>query len=178
MQNGDRYVGTVTSLTSDTLVLHSEVLGTVRLPRAKVAAVLFGSNPNTNALAAPVPTNGQALAAPSASTNLVAHQLSSGLRELAAHTNLLRQVQQQFLGAAGPEANAKFNELITGLSTGKLSLNDLRAQAQAAADQVRSARKDLGEDAGGMLDTYLAILDSFLKETGGVAAAATNAPAP
>jgi hypothetical protein len=36
-------------------------------------------------------------------------------------------------------------------------------------------RKDLGEDAGGALDGYLAILDSFLKETE-TTYGATNAP--
>src|SRR5436853_2787827 len=39
MQNGDRYVGTVLSLNTSTLVLHSEVLGDLTLPRSKVAQI-------------------------------------------------------------------------------------------------------------------------------------------
>src|SRR5881397_996696 len=43
MQNGDRYLGTVLSLDTNTLVLRSAVLGTVTLPRGKVALIHFGS---------------------------------------------------------------------------------------------------------------------------------------
>src|SRR6266702_4560980 len=43
-QSGDRYVGKVLSVNADTLVLQSEVLGTVRLPRAKVAQIILGTN--------------------------------------------------------------------------------------------------------------------------------------
>ena len=83
-------------------------------------------------------------------------------------------VQAQFLADAGPEANAKFNELLGGLMTGKLSLEDLRVQAQSAATQMHEARKELGDDAGVMIDGYLAILDHFLKETAPPAGASTN----
>lgn len=172
MLNGDKYVGTVTSLTAETLVLHSEVLGTVRLPRAKVAAVFFGVAAGTNALGTRALLEEPSVGA-LRQTNPVLPQASAELSQLTSHTNLLRQVQEHFLSGAGPEANAKFNELINGLSTGTLSMKDLRAQAQAAADQVRAARKELGDEAGGSLDTYLAILDSFLKESA-PAASPTN----
>src|SRR6266853_357830 len=42
MQNGDRYVGTVLSLNANTLSLKSEVLGTITLPRNKIALVALG----------------------------------------------------------------------------------------------------------------------------------------
>src|ERR1043165_1041173 len=44
MQNGDRYVGTVLSLNTNTLVLHSEVLGDLTLPRSKVAQINLRSS--------------------------------------------------------------------------------------------------------------------------------------
>src|SRR5664280_1398266 len=44
MQNGDHYNGKVLSLSSDTLLLHNDNLGTIRLPRSKVAAISLGSN--------------------------------------------------------------------------------------------------------------------------------------
>src|SRR5688572_30331622 len=50
MQNGDHYYGTVQSLTTNSLVLQSEVLGSVTLPRAKVKLVNFGTNASANAL--------------------------------------------------------------------------------------------------------------------------------
>ena len=66
-------------------------------------------------------------------------------------------MQSKFLSDAGPEANQKFEEMLNGLMSGKISVDDLRAQAKAAADQLR-ALKGSGEDPGFAADTYLAIL--------------------
>jgi hypothetical protein len=85
-------------------------------------------------------------------------------------------VQKQFLNGTGPEANAKFNELLGGLMSGKLSVEDIRTEAKAAADQLRALKRDSGEDAGFASGAYLAILDHFLKETA-PSGSATNAPA-
>ena len=60
--------------------------------------------------------------------------------------------------------------------SGKLSVDDIRAQAKTDADQLRALKRDTGEDAGFATGTYLAILDHFLKETA-PSASATNAPA-
>lgn len=177
LQNGDRYVGEVLSLDAEVLVVQSEVLGTVKLPRGKVAHITLGpvalANPKpgalrTNALPHPpsvVVTN--ATAAPASA--LPQTNLGSNF--------ILRQVQDQFLGDAGPEAKAKFNELASGLLSGKLSVSDIRAEAKSAADQLRTLKADLGEDAGLAVDGYLAILDTFLKETKSPGESATNAPA-
>ena len=70
----------------------------------------------------------------------------------------------------------KFNELLGGLMSGKLSVDDIRAQAKTAADQLRALKREGGEEAGFAADAYLAILDHFLKETP-PASSATNAPA-
>ncbi len=104
------------------------------------------------------------------------------LAQLAAHTNLVDGIKKQFLGDAGPEANGKFDELMSGLVTGKMDMNGLRAQAKSAADQLRAMKKDMGGEGSVMLDAYLGILDKFLAEEpeapapAGVAPAATNSP--
>ena len=172
MQNGDRYVGHVLSVNSNTVVLESGVLGTLRLPRNKVAAITLDPGSATRS------------PAPSAATNAVAAapakpaaDLSPALRQLGAHTNLIQQVQKQFLAGAGDGANAKFNELLDGLMSGKLSVADIRAQASTAADQLRALKRDGGDDAGFGIDSYLAILDRFLKETA-PAGSTNNAPGP
>src|SRR5712691_4648811 len=54
MQNGDRYVGTVLSLNANTLVLHSEVLGDLTLPRAKVAQISLRPGTATNIVSQPI----------------------------------------------------------------------------------------------------------------------------
>ena len=176
MQNVDRYVGKVLSLNTDTVVLQNEVLGTVRLPRGKVAQITLGANAGTNPARQASPANGPIGAAAVSRTN-AAPDLPAGLRQIGAHTNLIRQVQAKFLGDAGPEANQKFDELLSGLVSGKITVDDLRAQAKTAADQLRALKRDSGEDAGFATDTYLAILDHFLKETAPAAGSATNAPA-
>ena len=164
MQNGDRYAGKIVSLTTDSLVLQSEMLGNINLPRAKVKLVTFGANDPTNsARPAPLTTTTSRLSA-SAGTNTPAN-LAAGLRSLKADTNLIEKVQADYLSAATPEANQKFNDLLNGLASGKMSLNDLRTEARTAADQLRAFKRDLGENAGSELDDYLDVLDRFLRET-------------
>jgi hypothetical protein len=176
MRNGDQYFGSVVSLNKDTLVVQSDVLGTVRLPRNKVAFIDFGANPQVRDSGISSVPNSIAHSPALVVTN--GANFSASLQQLGGTSNVLQQIETQYLGDAGPEAKAKFNDLLGGYLSGKLSVNDIRAQAQATADQVRSLRKDLGEDAGGMIDGYLAILDSFLKETAPSSTAATNTTPP
>jgi hypothetical protein len=162
MQNGDRYVGKVLALNDKTLTLRSQVLGTVQLPRSQVSVIALGDG----AAALPAPAPAPALAPKSqlpAATN--SPDLAAALRALSPNSLAAEQVRRQFLAGAGGAANAKYDELLTGLANGTISINDLRAQARSAADQLRAARKDLGNDAGFALDGYLTILDSFLSET-------------
>lgn len=177
MQNGDHYLGEVVSLGTNTLVLKSDVLGTVRLPREKVALITLGSGTATNVQPVASAPNNQAGAASVPLTNGIV-DLSASLRQLGANTNFIQQVQAQFLGAAGPEANAKFNEMVGGLMSGKLNVNDIRAEAKSAADQLKELKRDLGEDAGWALDGYLAILENFLQQTAPPNGSATNASRP
>jgi hypothetical protein len=46
-----------------------------------------------------------------------------------------------------------------------MDMNGLRAEAQSAADQLRSFKKEMGSNTTGELDDYLKILDQFLKDT-------------
>ena len=162
MQNGDRYFGKVT-LGTNSLTLLSEILGTVQLPRNKVASITLGTN-RASAVATAAPAPGNPSRAALVATNH-SSEVPASLRKLAGQTNLIQQVQSRFLADAGPEANAKFTELMTGLTTGKMSINGLRAEARSAAAQVRELRRGLDEESGSSLDMYLSILDSFLKES-------------
>ena len=161
MQNGDQYFGRVVSLSSETLTLQSEVLGTIKLPRSRIGAINFGVN--APVVAPTHATNQVATAKPVLSTN-ASPELAQTLRQLGTQTNLINQVQSQFLSGAGSDANAKFNELLNGLTTGQLNIGDIRAQAQDAANQLRAAKKDLRDDSG-LLDAYLTVLEHFVKET-------------
>ena len=177
MQNGDRYAGHVLSVSTSSVVLQSDVLGTLRLPRGKVAVITLGAGVATNSPALPSVANTQTLVPSPAHANATSN-VPPAFRQLGANTNLIQQVQKQFLAGAGPEANTKFNELLGGLMSGKLTVDDIRAQAMTAADQLRALKREGGEEAGFATDAYLAILDHFLKETAPSAGSATTAPAP
>jgi hypothetical protein len=177
MQNGERFIGKVLSMNADSIVLQSEVLGKVSVPRAKVATISLGSNVATVAPTPAPSTNQIRLAGPSTPITNADLDISAALRQLGANTNFIEQIRGQFLSDAGPDANGKFDELLSGLKSGNVNIASLRAQAKSSADQLRALRKDLGPDAGDSLDTYLGILDSFLRETAGNPPLATNSAA-
>jgi len=181
MQNGDRYFGAVLSVSADTVVLQSEMLGKINVPRRKVASLEFGANAtvritSSNAAPVTVPKNTPtaASAAAVAGTN---SDLSAALRNLGANTNFIRQIREQML-AGSPAAEGKYDELVNGLMSGKLNMNDLRREAKSSADQLRELKRDLGSDAGDSLDVYLAVLDEFLKQTAAEPTNATPDPHP
>jgi hypothetical protein len=161
MQNGDRYLGKVLSLTTDKLVIQSEVLGKLTLPRDKVALITLGAVTNTNAVQASAPAP---ISSPPVALTGSSPDLSSALRNLGSNTNMMEQVRGQLLAGAGADANKKFDELLGGLASGKLDLEGIRSEARSAASQLRALKEDLGPDASEPLDAYLNILDNFLKE--------------
>jgi len=174
MQNGDRYAGTVLSLDSNNVVLRSEVLGKVSLPRSQVALITLGPVARTNAARLRAVSTNELSRASRGSAARTNSELAALLRQLDGDTNSLRQVQEQILGQAGPEANQKFNQMLKDLTSGKMTISDLRAQAKNAADQVRGQRSEVNGELGGLLDSYMAILDDFLEQTGPPESAVTN----
>jgi hypothetical protein len=174
MQNGDHYLGKVISMTTTSVVLQSEVLGTVTLPRNKIALLTLGANSSTNFPVSPAVVNGQVRAAPTITASLPKAPVAA--KQPGTDKSVLKKVESEYLSEATPEARAKFNQMAGGLLTGRLSVNDIRKEAKAAADQLRALRGDAGDETG-MVDSYLAILDNFLKESGPSAGAVTNASA-
>jgi hypothetical protein len=174
MQNGDHYNGKVLSMTTNSLVLQNDNLGKVTLPRGKVIVITLGSETATNfsQLTATVPSRGSAATQTNADSELAAQ-----FRQLATHTNLIEQVRGQFLAGATPEANRQFDQMLNDLTTGKMTLASLRAQAKDAADQLRALEKESGDDDTGTMDIYLSILDHFLQEAAPPGESTTNATA-
>jgi hypothetical protein len=166
MQNGDMLNGEVLSMSTNNLVLQDDNLGTVTLPRAKITTIVFGKV-KPAAPWAPASLNNTIVMHPynASETNSVS-ALEAELRGIRDQTNLIQQVQAQILGSsASPEAVNKFNELLDGLSTGKIDMNELRAEAQSAAEQLESFTNEMGPDASGEAESYLSILNNFLQET-------------
>jgi hypothetical protein len=173
MQNGDRYAGKVVSMTADTIFLQSDVLGRITLPRSKVASINLGASAATTVVRPPVARATNQTGTASLVLTNANPDMAAALHQLGANTNFIEQIRKQFLSEAGPEANNKFDEMVGGLMSGKIDMNNLRAEAKAAADQIR-ALKGQGGDVGDALDSYLVILDNFLKQT---AQSAPSAPA-
>jgi hypothetical protein len=180
MTNGDTYQGKVLLVNADSVVLQSEVQGKVTLPRAKVASIQFGPSAAVVPSASLAPRAAQTNPVPQALAGTAPPGLSNRLDSVPAlggDQKSLEKLQSDLLSTASPEAKAKFTEMLTGLMTGKLSMNDLRTQAKTTADQLRAYKQELGPEAGGMLDTYLSILDQFVQEGAGQQAKGAKAPA-
>ena len=173
MLNGDHYAGKIVSLNSNSIVFESDVLGKVTLPREKVASMSFGANAATNA---PAPVASRVVT----STNRLVRSNTNMMAVLRNGTNAaaIEQVRQQMLTGTTPEANQKYDELLNGLMSGKLSVNDIRAQARTSIDQINKMKRELGPQADPMLDAYLEILENFVNEAEPTAPAKPALPAP
>src|SRR6059058_4760348 len=119
---GDRYNGKVLEVTSDNVKLQNDLLGTISIPRSKLSNISIGSTvtrtPSTNVAISSSRTS-TARSVPVAKANssnisnaVAPSELSSAIRQLGTNSPAVRQVQEQFLSAAGPEAKVKFNELV------------------------------------------------------------------
>jgi hypothetical protein len=170
LQNGDRFSGKVLSVSADSVVLENEVLGRMIVPRKKVARLVFGTNTlaaaavaTANVPQAALPTNPPVTTAVviPATTNV---DMSAALRHVGSDTNFIQQIRDQMLGGS-PEAAGKYDAMVGGLLSGRMSMDDLRREAKSSADQLRALKHDLGPDAGDSLDGYLEVLDSFLNES-------------
>lgn len=171
MVNGDHYAGRILSLNSNSIIFESDVLGKVTLPREKVAAMTLGASTGTNAPVIPRVAT---------ATNRLVHASTNIAVALRNGTNAatVEQVRQQMLSGTTPEANQKYDELLGGLMSGKLSVNDIRAQAKTGIEQINKIKKEMGPQADPMLDAYLEILENFVNEAEPVPPAKPALPAP
>lgn len=166
MQNGDILNGEVLSMSTNSLVLQDDNLGMVTLARTKITTIVFGKVKAATPWVTTSPNNVVVMHPYSAPGTNSVSDLEAELRGIREQTNLIQQVQAQILGSsASPEAVNKFNEMLDGLSTGKIDMKELRAEAQSAAEQLESFTNEMGPDASGEADSYLSILNSFLQET-------------
>jgi hypothetical protein len=152
LANGDRFVGSIELVNAAEVHLKSETLGLVKIPRAKVASIYFGTNQP------PTVT-------------------SSVKKQSAIDPESVEKVQQDFLANAGPEANDMFKELVQGLASGKLNAEDIRNQARQSLAELKDLQDDLGDEAdNALIKSYVGILERFIAQ--GTNRAETPAPKP
>ena len=159
MQNGDRYSGKVLSYTNNVVLLTNDFAGTIALPRTNVARVLIGTAPSGSAAATKAET---ASLLPGLPTNFLASAMTNLQKSSTAEQ--AAKVKEQLLGDADPATKAKFDEMLGDITSGKMSMGDLRAQAVSAASQLRQLKKEMGPQSEETLDGYLTVLESFIKE--------------
>jgi hypothetical protein len=174
--NGDHYRGTVLALTTTNVEFLSEVQGRVKLPRDKIAKITFrevaakpGEKPATPVTNAPLilsgADSGNAVQSSSQSTSTPQSTVViQQMRQQGVDPKLVDQVQQQIFGKGNPQAAQQFNDMVSGLMSGSISVKDVRAQAQNSIAQIKAAEKDMPE-ASEMLDSYLQILQKFVNES-------------
>jgi hypothetical protein len=152
-ENGDRYNGKVLLVDEHSVKLQNEITGVLTIPRSKVASITFRTQ-----------------ASKAAATNAVVSATATAPAADPA-ARAIEQVQEQFLSGAGPEANQMFQDMVRDLLSGKLGVEDVRAQAQTTLKELNDLQADLGDDDAAMLlGSYAAILQNFLNS-------ATSAPA-
>lgn len=158
-ENGDTFNGRVLAVSETEVKLQSEVAGTITIPRDRVSVITF----KKTAVA-----KGAAVGSP---------QLKPG-QVLAIDPAAVAQVQNQFLADATPEARQKFQEMVSGLMTGTLKVEDIQAQARNALADLKALQKELGEgEESELLGTYASLLEAFVKQAPPANPAAPNPPA-
>lgn len=142
-ENGDRLHGKVISLSETELKLQNDIHGILTIPRTKIAAIYFK--------AVPPPTKQTTSAGP----------VQTGV----ATNEAIKQVQNDLLAGASPEAQQMYRELVSGFLSGNLDIQDIRGQAEAALNDMEALQKELGDDeTTALLDSYGAILRNFLNQ--------------
>lgn len=160
-ETGDQFHGKVVAVDEKEVKIRSEIAGEVKIPRERVLSITF-KEPSAKTTAKVLP--GEQLPAAASATN--GNKIDA---------EAIAKVQQEFLATATPEAQAMYRDMVQGFLSGKVSVQDLRGQAQDALNQLNELSKDLDdEEISGILGTYGSILQNFLKQTGGTV---TNSPA-
>jgi hypothetical protein len=160
--NGDQIQAKVVSLDKQSLSLHSDILGTLTIPRNKIARIDFIQLPGITANGRTPQTNQTPPTAKAAQQPLPSS--IPGILNAGDQDQLIQQVQQQLLTTAGPEANEMYQQLVQGVMAGSVNVPQLKSMAQDTVNQIEGLQAELGEDVGFALDGYLGILKGFIQK--------------
>lgn len=194
--NGDQLTGRVLTVDTDTIVLQSDVLGKITLPRKQVAAIQVGKSRvtpvrrSTDEKDQPqqLHVSDATLIKELQARGLPINKLSElhglmpdislpqskqkpedviqQLRTRGISPAEIKEVQTSVPLLALPGVRSYFDQTLQGLSTGRLDLHDIRQEALKARDGLKDIQKDLGPS-GTALNGYLMILEGFLEQTDG-----------
>lgn len=161
--NGDRYHGKVLSMDEKQVTLQNEIAGTLKIPRQKIVSLSFREKP---VVPASIPRVG--------GTNTAVRPGAVKFDAAA-----VQKVQNEMLAGATPEAQQMYQEMVQGLANGKLNMADIQRQAQSALKELRSMQGEFGNDeTAELLNSYAAILESFVRQAPPQNVARPNAVLP
>ncbi|NND99203.1 MAG: hypothetical protein HKN47_17940 [Pirellulaceae bacterium] len=184
LSNGDEIEGKLLEMSGGTIKFKHPVLGEFTLPRAQVHAIELGEHRGgkrimSDGTEAPPETPEEVidrLVNPAVDKNAVKklekgakhHDTAEGvieqLRREGVDGKTMNQLHGMLPGFGSPVVQKHFEDRVTGLMSGSLSINDIRNEAIDARDQLGKLMDDLGPD-GRALQGYFGILDGFIKKT-------------
>lgn len=184
LANGDEIEGELLEMSGDEIKFRHPVLGTFTVKRNQVHAIELGEQRGGNRIMAdgteaPPETPEEVidrLVNPEMTPAKV-KQLEKGaerhktpqgaveqLRREGVNARMMGGLHSMLPGFGSPEVQKIFEDRVTGLMSGSLTINDIRDEAIDVRDQLKELMDDLGPG-GEALRGYYGILDGFIQKT-------------
>ena len=184
LANGDEIEGELLEVSGGQIKFRHPVLGTFSVPRNQVHAIELGKQRGRNRIMAdgteaPPETPEEVidrLVNPEMTPAKV-KQLEKGaerhdtpqgaveqLRREGVNAQMMGGLHGMLPGFGSPEVQDIFEDRVTGLMNGSLTINDIRNEAIDVRDQLKELMDDLGPG-GEALRGYYGILDGFIQKT-------------
>ncbi len=184
LANGDEIEGELLEMSGDQVKFRHPILGTFTIPRNQIHAIELGQERGGNRIMAdgseaPPETPEEVI------DRLVNPDLNPGaikklekgskhhatpqdaveqLRQEGVDAKMMSQLHAMLPGFGSPVVQQHFEDRVTGLMSGSLTINDIRNEAIDARDQLKELMDDLGPG-GEALRGYYGILDGFIEKT-------------
>ena len=184
LANGDEIEGQMLEMSDGEVKFKHSILGTFTIPRAKIHAIELGDqrggkrimadgskadaetpeeivkrlvNPDLNrAKVKEIAKGAKQHGTPDAAIEQLRREGVSG--------GTMQMLQAMLPGFGSPVVQKHFEDRVTGLMSGSIGIQDIRAEAIDARDQLKELMDDLGPG-GEALKGYYGILDGFIEET-------------
>ncbi|TWU48699.1 hypothetical protein Poly51_46000 [Rubripirellula tenax] len=184
LSNGDEIEGDVIEMTREHVKFRHKVIGEITVPRHQVHAIELGEKRGGKRIMA----DGTEAAPESpeevidrlvnpelnkkkirelekgAKRHATAEDAVEELRRVGVDSKMMNQLHGMLPGFGSPAVQNHFQDRVSGLMNGSLSINDIRNEAIDARDQLKELMDDLGPS-GAALQGYFGILDGFIEKT-------------
>ena len=184
LANGDEIEGELIEMKDGNVKFRHEILGVFTLPRTQIHAIELGKERGGNRLMsdgteAPPETPEEVLdrlinpaidkeAIKKLSQREKQHSTPQDavdqLRREGVNEKMMSQLHMMLPGFGSPKVQEHFQDRVTGLMSGSLTINDIREEAVDVRGQLKELMDELGPS-GQALQGYYGILDGFIEKT-------------